>query len=150
MEVVVKGAEDLGVLSRRLKSVATGDKALQKELSKGIRIATKDTKTAIKASALAKLPKRGGLAALVANSRMTTKTRTSIKSPGVRILAVSAHSIRGMDLGKLRHRVFGGNRWVSQAVPPGWFSDPIKAEQPKVQKELSKVVTDISARFDRK
>lgn len=147
-ELVIKGAEDLGVLAKRLKE--TGDKTLRKELLTAIRVATKDTKAQIKASALAVLPKKGGLAARVAASKFTTTTRTTGGSVGIKITAKNIHSIRGMDNGRLRHRVFGGTKWVSQTVPVGWFSKPVEASAPKVRDEVSKAMSDVAAKLDRK
>lgn len=143
----MQGADDLGVLAKRLKEV--GDKELRKELLRGIRVATKDTKAAIKANALRQLPKRGGLNVVVANSKFTTKTRMSARSTGIKIMATNPHSIRGMDRGKLRHRVFGTDRWVSQSIPSGWFSGPVEADAPKVQAEIGKAMASVAAKLER-
>ena len=124
MDLVVQGAEDLGVLAKRLKEV--GDKELRKELLRGIRVATKGTKAKIKANALSQLPKKGGLNAVIAGSKFATKTKTSARSTGIKIVATNPHQIRGMDRGHLRHPVFGHrDRWKSQKIPAGWFSEPI-------------------------
>lgn len=147
MDLVIKGADDLGVLAKRLKEV--GDKTLRKELLAGIRVATKGTKAAIKANALSSLPARGGLAAIVANSKVSTKTRTT-GAIGIRITAANPHSIRGMDRGNLRHPVFGNRgKWVSQKVKAGWFTDPIEADAPNIRYEIGQAMSSVAAKLER-
>jgi len=148
MELEVRGADELAVLSKRLKDA--GDKALRKELLTAIRVATKDTKAQIKASALAVLPKKGGLAARIAASKFTTTTRTTGGSVGIKITAKNIHSINGMHNGRLRHRVYGGTKWVSQTVPVGWFSKPVEASAPKARDEIAKAMADVAAKLEGK
>jgi hypothetical protein len=143
IDMKLEGAEKLRAVARELKRI--GDTDLRKALTKAIRDATKPTKAAIKASALANLPKRGGLAVLIANSRITNKIKTGARTAGVTITAVNAHEIKSMDRGILRHPVFGDRHvWKTQTIAPGWFSKPIEENGPEVQKQVGKAVDDIA------
>ena len=125
MDVVITGGDQLYVVAKRLRGA---DKVIRKELLQGIRDGAKPVTAAVKANALAVLPNRGGLAALVSKSSVRVQTNTSAGKAGVRIVAKNAKNIYGMDQGRLRHPVFGNRTaWVEQSVPPGWFTKPIEA-----------------------
>lgn len=146
-EVRIEGAAKLHRVYADLKEL--GDGKLRRELTKAIREATKPAKDAVKASALAKLPKRGGFAALVANSRVTNVVKTGSQSAGVQIKAVNpGDNIRATDAGNVRHPVFGNRTaWKDQKVPAGWFSEPIAAEAPKVQAAVLKALDDMARKI---
>src|SRR5690242_12010056 len=83
MDLRVTGADDLERVGKRLREVGAGD--LRKELLRGIREAGKPVILDVRKSALETLPRRGGLAALVAKSKFATRTRVSGKNVGVQI-----------------------------------------------------------------
>lgn len=87
MEVKVQGAEQLAALSRRLRE--TGSKDLRREVFRGLGRAAKPAKAAAKREALRRLPKRGGLAELVASSRIGSRNRLAGNDPSVRIVATN-------------------------------------------------------------
>lgn len=134
IEVEVEGAENLATLARALKQL--GAKDLRRELYSGIQRAAKPTKGKVLASARSSLPSSGGLAALVAASKVSTRTRATGKNPRVTIEARNGHDVRSMNAGRLRHPVFGTRAWVTQSIPAGWFSDPIEDEAPAMRREI--------------
>ena len=143
-EVSIRGAEDLAKAAKQIKEM--GDKTLRRELTRAIREASKPAQAAIRASALEELPKRGGLAAKVASSRVTTKIRTSARTAGVRIQATNLHDIAAMNRGRLRHPVFGNkNVWVNQKIKPGWFTDPANATRPVAQQRVRAAMERVQA-----
>jgi len=128
-------APDLKALSRDLK--AAGRKDLRKELFRGLNRATKPLRAEVKANALATLPSSGGLAARVAAANIT------VRGGGARVTIVARPSKRGgqfnpaeLDDGVARHPTYGHRPTVSQAVKPGWFSEPIRDGADEVQEEL--------------
>lgn len=149
MDLVVggPGADQLETLAKRLK--ATGDRELRKELLRGIREGTKGTKPDITRSLSTRLPRRGGLAARMATSRISTKTRLSGRNVGVRIEARAPHDIRGMNAGRLRHKVFGREQWVAQDIEPGAFTDPIEQDAPQIRDAVQRVMRDVANRIER-
>jgi hypothetical protein len=148
MYLSVTGAEDLGVLAKRLKEV--GDKELKKELLRGIRAGTKGTHAKIRASARMNLPKRGGLAEIIAKSKISTKTRMSGRWTGINIKATSKHDVASMNRGSLRHPIFGrSGKWDEQPVPVGWFTHPIEADADTIRAEIQKVMADVAAKLER-
>lgn len=145
MEVVVEGAWQLKVLSRHLKEAGPEGKGLRKELLKEIRKAVEPAKDAARASAAADLPHRGGLAALIAGSKFTSRTKLGGRDVGVIISARHRKTggrpgmiaLKAMDRGRLRHPVFGNRKvWVTQAVRPGWFTRPMEATAPAVRRDV--------------
>jgi hypothetical protein len=145
-DLVIRGAEDLVKLSQRLKAV--GAKDLRKELLRGIREGNRSTIADIRANAQI-LPRRGGLAALVAASRMATRTRATGASAGIRIVAENAHRLGGINKGHVRHPVFDRSRWVNQQVKPGWFTDPIEKNAPATRAGVERVMREVAARIER-
>lgn len=149
MELVVggPGAQQLDELAKRLKAV--GDKDLRKELLRAFREGTKGTKPEVTRSLASRLPQRGGLAARMATSRISTKTKLSGQKVSVRIEARSPHDIRGMNAGRLRHKVFGRDQWVDQQIEPGVFDNPIEQDIPQIRDALERVMRDLGNRIER-
>lgn len=141
------GAQQLEELARRLK--ATGDRELRKELLRGIREGTKGTKPDITRSLSTRLPQRGGLAARMATSRITTKTKLAGSIVGVRLEASAPHDIRSMNAGRLRHKIFGRDQWADQTIEPGVFDDPIKDDAPQIRSAVERVMADVARRIGR-
>ena len=151
MVAQIQGAEQLDALAHVLKD--WGEVKLNRQLTGAITKATKPAKQAIRDSARRKLPKRGGLADVIARSRLSTSKRKG----GVRIRASSKHSIKKMDQGILRHPVFADSRlernawtWVNQDVEAGWFTDPLEELAPEVRDEILKAMNDVIAELGRR
>lgn len=147
VELKVKGTAEFEAVKARLKQAA--DRGLNRELSQALNRATKPLKAAAKANALSDLPKRGGLAAAVAASKFSTRTRTG-KDPSVRIevKGLSVSNLRALDRGTLRHPTFGHrDRWVTQQVHVDWFTAPMQAGAEPVRRELSQALDTIAQRI---
>ena len=141
----IRGAEDLERLATRLKDMGGSD--LKKELLRGIRETNKPTITAIKRSAADNLPRRGGLAAMVANESIGTRTRLTGNGAGVTIQRKRG---RGLNAGRLRHPLFGNRTvWKEQSVDKGWFDRPIEKDAPQIRDGLQKVMQDIASKITR-
>lgn len=155
MDLEIRGAEDLAKLSKALRQLK--DKELKRELTRGITRATKPLKAAVRAHALAKLPKRGGLGARVAKSRLAHRTRSG-RNATVRIEAKpSFQTLRDplrVDKGRIKHPAFGAPAsvapWVFQDVTPGWFSKPLQDGAPVVREELEEVMEDLAKKVLKK
>lgn len=142
----IKGAEQLAVVAKRLR--ATGDKNLRRELLRGLRAAAKPSGAAAKSNALQRLPRSGGLAQLVASSRITLQTKLT-GTPRVRIIARNQSAIRNADAGSVRHPVYGTDHWVTQKVQPGWWSDAMHKNDRRVRREMSAVLNRIQRQLSR-
>lgn len=107
-------------------------KQLTKEFSKEIRKAAVPVRKAIRARALATLPKRGGLNAWVAKASVIasiklSSTRASIKLKGSRKSTKNKADLKRLDAGRVRAPSWGHrtkNSWHSQSVTPGYFTQP--------------------------
>lgn len=147
-DVRITGADQLADLSRALRTVGADErKGLRRELYRGIMRATKPLKKAAQDSAHANLPQRGGLAARVGKSKFRTKTTGGGQNVGVRITSSGGS---GLDRGRLRHPVFGNRSvWVTQQVEPEWFTRPMRAGAPAVQREILQAMDDVAAKIAR-
>jgi hypothetical protein len=110
MTVEVTGSAHLRRVYAQLREA--GDRGLRLELNKAIRLAAKPAQEAVRASARTTLPRRGGLAALVAASKLTTAIKTGSQSAGVTVKAAGRHDIRsGVALvGRSRRSPLAGGR----------------------------------------
>jgi len=148
VEVTVRGANQLADLAKRLRAEGDAGKGLKRELVKGITRATKPMRAEAKREAKTRLPKSGGLAAIVGRSSITTKTRTG-RDPGVTILAKGV-AARSTDRGFVKHPVFGNREaWVTQAVAPGWFTDTMQNASPAVRREILEAMNTVARQIAR-
>lgn len=146
----ITGTDDLARVARALKDA--GDKDLRRELLRGINRALKPAKQAVKDAARAELPQRGGLAAEVAASKIGSSTRTSGRNPGVRITGKkSGRDLRSIDRGRIRTPWGrkGPNAWKDQAVKPGFFSETLAEQAPRVRREVVDVLEDVARKIAR-
>jgi hypothetical protein len=150
------GAEQLRDVAKRLK--ALGDKGLQREFNKQVAASMKTLrKHDIPASALATLPKKNGVNALVAKSSYRLSKSTSLRRYGLRLLAKNQYDLYRIDKGILRHPVFKRKGeesrnavWVEQRVPPGWFSKPCNHAAPQIRIDVQEAMTHIIKQIEGK
>jgi hypothetical protein len=144
----VQGAEQFLALSKSLKQ--NGQTELRKELNKTLKTVTKPLIAKTRATARQTLPAAGGLAALVAKEPQRTQVRTGMKTAGVRIVVGrKGGGARAADSGTIRHPVFGGDQWVTQRVPSGWFSDTLREHAPAIRPDLVNAMEDIAKKVVR-
>lgn len=134
--------DDHGQIARVQRELRRfGDKSTRRKYYAGLNRATKPMKIAAKANAARALPKRGGLNRRVAANRLTTRSSRG----GVFVTEVGRSQGRLIDQGYLRHPVYGNRSvWVTQTVPGGWFTVPMKAGAPAGRRELIAVFNDVA------
>ena len=141
-DFTVTGADDFLRLSKSLKAAGNGE--LRKELNKSLRNAAKPIIKATRAAALSRLPSRGGLAGIVAKEPQRVQVRTGTATAGVRIVVgKNKGAARAADAGVIRHPVFGRDVFVTQAVPPGWFSETAQEQAGVVRDELKNALEEV-------
>lgn len=144
----VRGANQFRELAERLYSSDRYDWTAE-QFTKAIKESTVLLREEIIASALNTLPKRGGLAALVAGSEISQTMRRSGKRAGVTIRAKNKNHINSMDLGFVRHPLFGNrNKWYREAVNPGWWTKPTQASAPRVRAEIEAAMEIVKQRIE--
>jgi hypothetical protein len=138
MPVGGNGQLDLAAVAVRLK--AAGGGVLRAELIRSLKSAAAPLIEDARSSAIASLPKAGGLAARVADSRITAAVRLS-GNASVRITA-SQHDAGATNAGYVRHPVFGRAPWVRQDLPGAamWWDNAMIAGAPKVTKDLLEAI----------
>lgn len=139
----VRGSHDLAVLAQRLKAAGNGE--LRRQLLRSIRGSARKAIPDIRQSALETLPKRGGLAARIADQAYGVQTRLGGSSASVRLAGKGMKELRDIDAGRLRHPVYGDRgRWVTQSVTPGFFSNPIERRAPRIRRDIQNAMGDIA------
>lgn len=129
---------DLAGLQQRLRAAASTAPA---ELNAAALRAMTGLPDRLRGSALSVLPRRGGLGALVAGSRFTTRPLTT----GARSTVTSRHDIAAMDRGRLRHPLFGNRgHWYQQAITPGWWTTVVKSQRARAQTEMERALDNIA------
>lgn len=147
-------ADQLAAIGKALKEM--GDKGLNREFSKAVAKATKPLKAELKQSALATLPKRGGLAAKVAGAKYSTRRANSARAVGIRITVTGQHlALARMDKGQVRHPVFADGHkgrdewtWVNQPVTPGWHSKVIEKTGAEVGRQIQEAMDMIARKIE--
>jgi hypothetical protein len=96
------------------------------------------------------LPRRGGLARAVSKSRFAVRTDRMGQQATVSFQATNDYNIISIDLGRVRHPVFGDRtNWVTQVVRQGWFTRVTDNREPPARRGLIDVMETIRRRFDR-
>lgn len=96
-------------------------------------------------AARAKLPRRGGLAELVARADLAVDVGGTDERPTVEVTANGRGIALGpLNAGDLRHPVYGRTRgrWVSQRVPSGMWQDACEAAAEGSDDELLQELRD--------
>lgn len=138
------GADDLADLGKAFKVAGNG--AFKKELAAEIRAEGKPVVADVRASARSILPKRGGLAERVAKFPVGVRTRMSGPSAGVRIAGRGER----LDSGIVRHPVLGNREnWVEQAVPEGYFTNPVEKSLPRFRSGVERAITNTRHKIER-
>jgi hypothetical protein len=152
---------DLKALAQRCKDA--GAKDLSRELNKGIKNTVEPLKQDLIISARTTLPRRGGLAKKISESKISISRRPN----GLVLRARNAYHLDKMDdPGTLRRPVFRRRsrlqklfnqkrqslhhtyrkqrRWVNQKIKPGWFTIPAQKRRPIMIKELDAALTRVA------
>lgn len=128
-------AEDYKRFAAALKGA---DKAVARSIRKRVRDAAGPIGRIVVETGSEGMPARGGLRARLQASR-----------PGVSVTGMAATinlrkgaNFVALNAGLLRHRVFGGPRWVAQDVPSGTYTDAFQNLPPGARADLNNVITD--------
>jgi len=82
-----------------------------------------------------RLPKRGGLAAVVAGTRINRKSTRARGYYQLRLVA-GKNAVKNpgsINRGRVAHLTYGRGPLHFQSVPPGWFTEPMKAQLPTLR-----------------
>jgi hypothetical protein len=139
----VNGTAEFRELGRKLKAAA--DKDLPDEIYSTVRDAMTPLQGDIRRSAVAVLPRRGGLGALIAQSPISIGKRPG----GISLKGSSGHDIAAMDRGRLRHPLFGDRRhWYTQPVAVGWWSKPTERSKSSIQAAVERAMENIKQKLE--
>jgi hypothetical protein len=135
---MARGGSELSEVGRQLRAVgeATIRTTTQRELKAAERGLT-DAAT----DGAQRLPSRGGLAAAVAATRITSETRVSGTSITTTIRGHSDIDLDRLDRGQLAHPLYGNRGyWFTQSVEPGWWTEEIRRRGERIVADIEKTV----------
>lgn len=139
----VDGTAQFRELARKLKQAA--DKDLPDEMYSTVRDAMTPLQDQIRLSAVAVLPRRGGLGALIAQSPISISKRPG----GISLKGSSGHDIAALDRGRARHPLFGDKtHWYIQPVPAGWWSTPTERSKPSIQAAVEQAMENVKRKLE--
>ncbi|WP_418063951.1 hypothetical protein [Pimelobacter simplex] len=146
-DVQIRGADDIDAMVRKIRAHADA-KALRKELYSGLARLSKELRGPMLEVIPTALPKRGGLADLVASRTKMKTTAKSGKYAGVSLrFSARGHDLRLLTGQRLRHPVFGNrNTWVDQTagVDPAVFTAKFEEQKPEIQAAIVRALEDIA------
>jgi hypothetical protein len=142
-DVQIRGGKQVPALAAAMQDL--GRRGIRNDVQAALLEAGKPLADAARRNAAATLPKRGGLAGVIASSTITVTPLAHLGQAGVRIQAFG-HDPR-IDQGKLRHPVYGHDRWVPQAVRPGWFTKAMERAGEPVRAALVRAVDRVLGRL---
>lgn len=139
-ELHVAGVQQAAARLRHLSAT------MQTEYEAAIADAAKPIIEAARRNAASTLPRRGGLAALVAGSTFSVQRLRTGRGGGVRIRTAD-HDKRLDTQGRLRHPTYGHRPWVSQQVKPGWFSAAARRAEFAVRERMEQASRRIAGKI---
>ena len=150
MNITVRGTEQLTTLAQRFREAANS--GLRDELRNTLSTLGPGIIDSVRNSARTTLPRRGGLAALIADtSEFTAPIVTTPTEVKLSITARSNVDIRLLNDGTVRHPLFGNRQhWYNQTVKPGWFTRPLAGIGPRVSEELNQTLETVARRIEGK
>ena len=150
MNITVRGTEQLTTLAQRFREAANS--GLRDELRNTLSTLGPGIIDSVRNSARTTLPRRGGLAALIADtSEFTAPIVTTPTEVKLSITARSNVDIRLLNDGTVRHPLFGNRQhWYNQTVKPGWFTRPLVGIGPRVSEELNQTLETVARRIEGK
>lgn len=140
LEVSPQSIEALQRLGTAFKDA---DKPLRASIAKSLRASAAELAKEVPRLGAEKMPKRGGLAARLAQARngVTVSLSGPKVSVSIRAKSVEGYALRKIDEGFVRHPVYGHrSAWVGQRVPAHAFSDAFEKGAPSVRTALARAV----------
>ena len=162
VSVRINGSLELRRLADQIR--VTGDKGLGKEMAAGLRQVAKPVQTAVRESATATMPKRGGYAeAFTKSLRFRTALRNAKRDAFFRVTTFAdgvgqRRDIDALEAGILRHPVFGRyrrrkgggrhpNPWAVTKVQAGFHERGTKDAAARAEREMKDVIGDFAERL---
>lgn len=168
MQVAITGTGQLLDLQRRLR--AAGHENIRSSMTRRIRRAAEplrdDLQDSIRhldiTSEGRKSGKRGGPSPTTRPFRasIASAIRISVRTtgnPGARVWVdrgalpgeITNGVLARLNEGRLRHPTFGNKkRWGQQNATPLWWDRPVRNHQPRIQREVARVLDDVRRRLN--
>lgn len=140
----ITGGGQFHVVAMKLRDAAHDD--LEREILQALEKASVPLRKDAKASALKRLPQRGGLNVLVAESIMTVRRRAG----GITVVAKGMTQLAKTNNGEIRHPVYGNRgAWVTQQIPlaKDWFYKPFHDGAGKISRELKQALDEVARKI---
>ena len=134
--------DDHGSFAGFAANVRTQARNIQPAMNAAIEQGLRETRRAVAHRAATILPRKGGLAARVAQLDL----RVVPTKHGAKLTAHSRYDIKSIDAGIVHHLVYGHRPLVTQRVRPGFWSAPTGASGTDLKADIAKAVSAILAK----
>lgn len=113
---------------------------------RAVQEATADVGPLLRASALATLPKRGGLGpAIAAGMGVNVRHYTYADRLRVEVEASHQYDLKGLDNGLVIHPLFGNRRhWYAERVRRGWFTRVAEEKALVIREKVHRELDDFA------
>lgn len=133
-------ADDAGAQLRALADdLRRAGRDVETSAQDSLKAQARPLEAAVHSEGIRRLPRRGGLAALVRSRARITAThiRGSGGRAGVTVTASGPMDLAALEAGHVVHPLYGLRRWwYRQRVPDQWFTGPVRAAVPRIAEDL--------------
>lgn len=145
---VVRAGAELKRIGARL--VEASDGSFRNRLLAAVQRVATATIPDIQTSEYEVLPKSGGLAELIASSKIGIRARLAGIEAVVGIEGQGPHNLAGLNAGILNHPLFGNRGfWFAQKIRSGMFTDPIENKAPEFERGIQEAMHDTALRIQK-
>ena len=144
IEITTSGGDDLARFAGVLRQVST--RHMPRELYLALQNGTRSVPDGIRGQFLARLPRRGGLAARAAGAAIALHGKAGT-SPSVAVTVTGIpRDMAGLDDGRIYHPTHGHrDRTVPQSVPASTITDGVEKRLDAVDREIEAALDRITA-----
>jgi hypothetical protein len=149
----IRGISRLGEVARDARRA--GGKPAVVAMRKAIQAPARPAKRLVTASARTKMPAGGGYATLLSRAiRVRIMTDTGFTTASVTVVTrargkATLRDLPALNNGRLRHPPWGRRRstWVTQAVPPGFWDEPMEVIEKLAGANMVDVLDDMARKL---
>jgi hypothetical protein len=142
VDVEFGGADEFRALAKRLEG-ASERGVVTEAIAKGLAGILPEAQAAV-ARGAQRLPKRGGLARRVGQTRLAMRVtnRGGVYRASIKALPNAVADPGALNRGRAAHPVYGREPNVFQKVPPNWFSEPLRGLKPQIVAAINRALAE--------
>ena len=143
VSIRITGDAKAKVLAAKLR---LAEREFQAKMGQALTDGARPLPMAAKASALERLPKRGGLNVIVASARFRVRR---VSDREVQVVASGIRQLGNTNEGRINHPTFSHRPRETQLIPRarGWFSDPMRRGKNRIRDSIGDAMHRVAKRI---